>query len=633
MAEEEERGAGLSTPRRPAAGGNFPAGERASKVGAFVSPADSTVSWTRFEHVLAVACALFPASLAAVGATSSAPTSHDEGVVRAVGLGWTGLFRGLDGMLAAPLMVVPLGTRALRAGLASALVTAACGAIAFSIARELLISARPLVSRNVVSAVAATLVLGALLAPQWQTEGAAPAGAVTGALLVLLAAAVGQRSYASGSSDVRPIGLVLGLSASYEPLVFVAALAAVAPWVHGIAQSRPIRREHVLSALPTFAFGLVPMAFALAAWRRAPEIAIAAAKPLASPLGENAGTSAPLSLVMTEIGAVVLVAAAFGIVVTVLVPAARRALLSLLGIALVGALAVALRAPTGPWHVAAPVLAAIVALHLLASLALVALVVAVGTARVPFARASAALVLVLGFVLPFRAADDTSARRALRAQNSAAIWNEVAWGSAPPAAVVLVADPIVMRRVSAARAVGQMRPDLVVVPTFALPSRMTDRALREEPALSPFYRDVALGTTPEELSLAQLAGARPVLTSFDPRWERNLGRHFVAVGLTTRYEQEPRGVSERRHALEGFEASRDLLVRISVAKQDPDIAAATASLLRGRAIAAAASGERDLLSRALEDLRPFAPDDRVANLLVRRMVTTRGPIEIRDLAP
>ena len=65
----------------------------------------------------------------------------------------------------------------------------------------------------------------------------------------------------------------------------------------------------------------------------------------------------------------------------------------------------------------------------------------------------------------------------------------------------------------------------------------------------------------------------------------------------------------------------------------PGVPSATASLLRGRAIGIAACGERDVLSRALDDLRPFAPDDNVANTLVRRIVTSKGAIEVRDLVP
>jgi hypothetical protein len=40
-----------------------------------------------------------------------------------------------------------------------------------------------------------------------------------------------------------------------------------------------------------------------------------------------------------------------------------------------------------------------------------------------------------------------------------------------------------------------------------------------------------------------------------------------------------------------------------------------------------------MLSRALDDLRPFAPDDAVADKLVRRTVTSKGAIDVHDLAP
>ena len=328
-----------------------------------------------------------------------------------------------------------------------------------------------------------------------------------------------------------------------------------------------------------------------------------------------------------------LVAALGGAILTALVPSARRALASLLGVLAVGWLALALQAPSGPWHSAAPILAATVVLHVLAAVALAAAVVAISTARVPFAQASAALVVVLELVLPVRAADETLGRREARAFDASSVWTEVAWGAAPTSAVLLVSSPAVMRRIAAARAVGQMRTDLLVVPTFALPSRLTDRALGAEPKLAPLYRDVALGAMPEELSLAQLASQRPLLAAFDPTWDRNLARHFVPVGLTTRFEREPRGPSDRRRALDAFAASKDRLVRVAVAKKDPELARATATLLRGRAIGIAACGERDVLSRALDDLRPFAPDDPVANTLVRRIVTSKGAIEVRDLAP
>lgn len=592
-----------------------------------------------FDDAMLAACAVLPAALGAAGAMSAPPASHDEGVVHVVGLGWTGLFRGLDAIVAAPLMLVPLGTRAMRGGLASAFAAGACGALAWAIARRLALAVRPgSASPKLLSAVAAVAALSAVLAPVWQTEASAPAGTVLGALLVLGAVALAQAASAEAGpeadSRLTPIAFVLGLAASYEPLVLLASVAAVLPWGWRLLRTaRAPGKPELVDAALAFALGLAPMAFAAVLSRRSPVIAVAAADPMASSIGERAAPAAIGSLALAEVGTLILVAAAAGMVLAWLAPAARSALGSLAGVIAVGCAGVLLRVAVGPTHVAAVVLAATAAIHVLAAIALAAVVVAITKTRVPFAHASAALVVVLELVLPVRAADEALGRRETRAVHASAVWNEVAWGAAPAGAVLLVSDRSTMRRIAAARALGEMRSDLLVVPTFALPSRATDRALAAEPKLAPLFRDVALGSTPEELSLATLASQRPMLASFDPRWDRGLARHFVPVGLTTRFEPEPRGASDRRRGLDAFAAGKERLVRVAVAKRDPDLATATATLLRGRAIGMAACGERDVLSRALDDLRPFAPEDPVANTLVRRIVTSKGPIEVRDLVP
>ncbi len=587
------------------------------------------------DRAMLALCMLVPAALGAAGASAAAPASHDEGVVRAVGLGWTGMFRALDTIVAAPLVLVPIGTRALRAGLASALVAGVCGALAFLIARRLAHAARPSGSSILMSAVSAIAALSAVLAPAWQVEAAAPGGTVVGALLVLaaLSLAPGKGEGREGG-DLSAIAFVLGLAASYEPLVFAAALAAALPSVERAVRPRALTRRALVFAAPAFALGLLPLVLGAALSRRVPEIAISAVRPLASSIGTHAGPRVAVgAFALAEIGTLLLVAAAAGAVLSALAPAARRLLASLLGVIAVGAVGILLRVPAGPSHVAAVVLAATVAVHALAALALVSTVIAISAARVPFAYASAALVVVLELVLPVRAADETLSRRDTRAPRASTIWSEVAWGAAPPAAVVLVSDPVTMRRIAASRATGEMRADLLVVPTFAMPSRATDHALKAEPKLAPLYRDIALGSTPEELSLATLATDRPLLAGFDPHWDRGLARHFVPIGLTTRFEPEPRGASDRRRGLDAFTPAKDRLVRVAVAKRDADLASATATLLRGRAIGMAACGERDVLSRALDDLRPFAPDDAVASTLVRRIVTSKGPIDVRDLVP
>lgn len=587
-----------------------------------------------FEGVLRVVCALAPAALAAAGAQSSPPASHDLAVVRAVGLGWTGALRALDVLVAAPAMLLPVGTRALRAGLASALVAGVAGVLLFEIARSL---ARDVLARTfpggpaeasprLVGAVAAALALTATLGAAWQMEASAPGGAVTGAALVLAALVLAART---PKASPAPLALVLGLCLSYEPLVFVAAAAAAIP--HAARGRRD--RAALTHAAASFAMGLAPLALGAAMALRPPEIGLPS-RALASALGEGAAPGATLPAFATaEIGVLVLAAALAGAALAVRHPEVRPTLLSILLAIGAGALAFALGAPADGSRVAAPVLAAVALVHALAAVAFAAAVLAIARMRVPFAQASAALVVVLELVLPVRAADETFTRREARAPRAAATWNDVAWGPAPPAAVVLASSPATMRRIAAARATGEMRGDLLVVPTYAPSGRLARRALVAEPKLAPLFRDVALGSPVEELSLAQLAVERPLLATFDPRWDRSLARHLVPVGLVARFEPEPRGPSDRRQALEAFGPAKERLVRVAVARADRELAAVTAGLLRARALGIAATGEREVLSRALDDLRHFAPEDAVAAALVRRIVTSRGPIEVRDLAP
>lgn len=588
-----------------------------------------------FRLLGSLVASLTPALLAASGAGGGGLAAHDAGIVRTVGAGFAGAFRTLDLLVAAPFMLVPLGTRLVRAELASAVVAGIAGVVAFELARGLVRDAVPRVLERaglrgesapprLLSVVAAALALTAVLSPAWQVEASAPGGAVTGALLVLWALRL-----AAAPSSAPSRALVLGLSLSYEPLVFASALAALAP---SLIASRAARRPgRYLQTAAAFALGLVPLALGGALALRPPEIAIAG--PALSFVDRAAAPVSVAAFVSADVGVFLAVSSVVGGALAVAFPASRRAALSLSLVVAIGALATALGMAAGPTRFGAPLLAAIVAAYALSAVSLGALVLAIARSRVPFAEASAALVVVLQLVLPVRAIDETLSRREALSPHAATIWNDVAWGDAPPRAVLLVRDAATMRRIASARARGEMRGDLLVVPAYAVQSRLGHDALRAEPKLAPLYRDMALGVPPEELSFAELAAERPLLATFEPTYSRTLARHFVPVGLTSSFEPEPRGASERRSALDAFAPAKDRLVRAAVAGRDPELARATARLLRARAIGMAAAGERDNLSRALDDLRAFAPDDPVGAALVRRIVSTRGPIDVRDLRP
>jgi hypothetical protein len=144
---------------------------------------------------------------------------------------------------------------------------------------------------------------------------------------------------------------------------------------------------------------------------------------------------------------------------------------------------------------------------------------------------------------------------------------------------------------------------------------------------------MALVSAPDEHSLSSLAATRPVVMPFEPRWDRTLARHLVPVGLFARFASEPRGTSDRKKALEAFAPSREALARAITSPRDPELLATTATLLRARALGLAASGDRELTARALDDLRPFSPADPIAAELVKRLLAARGIIDVKDLAP
>jgi hypothetical protein len=610
---------------------------------------------TRFDNVLIIVSALAAAAYAAHGVGSVAPASHDEAVIRVVGLGYTGPFRALDTLVSSIAMLLPVGTRALRAGLASAIVTGIATATGFDIARAAVANVTR-GSSKLGALTAAALVLATTLGPTWQTEGNAPGGSVVGAFLVLLAVAANMSMHDTHTSpakgnprdQVHPtqfMALLLGLSASYEPLVFASVAAACAPWIARIASgARALRTSHATSAAPpfdrraiaralvAFAIGLAPLGFGFALSHHDPEINLFA-PPFGGALPERGASPGPsarealASLVSSEVSTVLVVAAAIGVVIALSSPWARHQLMSLFGVVVVGLLC-ALAAPASA-HTLAPVLAALVAVNVLAAIALASGVMHIARSRIPFARTSGALAVLLVFVLPARAADESAVRRKARIPRAEAMWNEIAWGPLAPSSVLLVSDSCTLRRLTASRATGELRPDFLIVPTTNVRSRRASRALALEPKLTSLYRNLALGMFPDERSLSEIASARPLLLTFDPHWDRSLARHLVPVGLISRFEIEPRTAIDRSRALESLRPSRERLVHLS--EHNPDLTAATASLLRARAIAIAACAEREVLSLALEDLRPFSPNDAVANTLVRRMVTSKGPIEVRDL--
>lgn len=563
--------------------------------------------------IVAVACG----SLAASRIPDFADAAHDGASLRALALELPDPWHALDAAVSSLTVVLPLGTRAFRASLASSLALGLAAALLFDVARQRVSDVLGDRGRLVAFASAVAAIVAAL-APAAVVEATAPAGATLGLALALLPRVLAARGASSSA-----VALSVGLAASYEPLV---GLCAAVPVIVAFRAEIAVSARRVGPMVRAVSFGLaglVPLGIALARTREARAAIVV--EPLGFP---RAAPHAPAAFMVSQLGVTASLVALVGLGVAL---AARRGRVSA-GVAIVvcalGALAIVLGAPLGPDAFSPLALVGLAEVGTLAAVGLVRIARWVGEAKVPWARPSSWLVLLLFAALPLRQADDALVRLQTRDGSPERAFVRVAFGALPLGAVVLVADPGLDRRVRAARAQGTARADVLFV---SLAASRSPALLELEPRLSPLLRDQALYGAPEEWSLSALSASRPVVLTFDPRWPRPLARHLVAAGLFDRFFAEPRGVVDRKRALDAFDPLRRDLARALARSADPDIARSTASLLRARLLGAAASGDRDVAARALDDLRPFAPGDRVGLEVARRLVATRAAIDVADL--
>jgi len=584
----------------------------------------------RLDAGLLAISTLVPGSLAAALVGNVPDAAHDGGVARVLGLD-AQAWRALDALVGAALSLAPLGTHAARAALCGALVASAAGAILYVVVRGLLRACAETARLHCV--VAAIASLSAVVAPPWQIESASVGGSALGAALVLLPIAiVAGGSVDRGRGAWLAMAFSLGLAASYEPLVGGCAICASAVLVLVAEQ---LRRSIVVAwragksdLVAAFLAGMAPLAVALVCARRSGiPVLFALADGWSGERGASASGS-PFAFVREELGGLTIVLSCVGAALATLVSRARPLALALVAVVGSGFACGWLGSPLGPTRYGGPVLAAFAAASGLAGVALQAMVRRIANARVPFAPASASMVLLLALARPVDAADDSFGRS--RSGDACATWDDTAWGCLAPRTVVLLTDPRLYARARAARARGALRDDLIVVAAYPR-GPLDRRALALDASLVPLWRDLEIVGSPGEGSLSGLSGARPVAMAYEPRWGRVLSRHLVPAALLDRFVLEPRGASDRRYALDAFVPKRDRLARALV--REPELASATAYLLRARALLVASSGDRDLIGRAVEDVRAFAPDDRVAAEILARASLAKGAARFDDLRP
>jgi len=535
--------------------------------------------WNAIDAACGLVAMVLPVAVA--GAGDGIDASADEGVVRVVGHGYTGVFRGLDAIVAMPFSFLG-GEHARWATLGAA---AMLGLATFVVARRLGRALAPGVLSLALAIVAAALATVTLPA---QREAALVSGNVLGAGLVMtplaLVAARAPNAVVAGA---------LGLAASHDVPVASTACLAIAVFVL-LARKRPAWTD----ALPLAIFA-APIVWML--WRRvaAPDASLDVAL-FASPLGEGARTvakNAAVTIARNELGVVALAFAAGGTIALIRSKITRPLAASLIVIAVAGAAFPSLGAPAGPVRFGPTLLAGLAAVSILAAAGMAAVVALVANAKVPLARASATMIVLLEIAVPVRVLDDAQLALAKAPKDTTAKWNASVFGDLPKGAVVLVPNARLLLRARAAAATGALHADAIVLPTWGLGARATGREIAREPLLAPLVRDLALYGAPEEFSLSQLASARPLLVAFDAQWNKRFARHLVPQGAFDRYFVEPRGAPERMKALSTIAEPTMASLRAS-----PALADATRDLLQARKSAATATGEREYTAAATAEL-------------------------------
>jgi hypothetical protein len=503
--------------------------------------------------------------------------SCDEGVVRVIGRGYTGLFRGLDAIAALAFGGHPEMVASVCAGLV--------GLATFVIARRLARAISPGALSFALAVVASAL---ATLTLPMQREAGLVSGNTMGALLVMAPLAL-----AAARAPNAFIACALGLAATYDVPVFATSAVALGAWIV-VARKRP-RWTDALFLIA----GVAPIAWML--WRRseAPDASLDVAL-FSSPLGEGARTTtknAAIAIARGELGVVALAFAALGAVFGVRSRITRPLTTSMLAVAAIATVFPAIGAPSGPARFGATLLAGLAAVSVLAAIGMATVARLVSKAKIPLARASAAMIVLLEIAVPVRVFDDAQLALAKAPHDATAKWNASVFGELPKRAIVLVPSARLLLRARAAAAIGMIPEDVIVVPTWGLGSRATGREIAREPLLAPLVRDLALYGAPEEFSLSQLAAARPLLVAFDARWDKRFARHLVPQGAFDRYFVEPRGASERMKAFATIDEATVTALRAS-----PALADATRDLLQARKTAASSTAEKDYLAAATVEL-------------------------------
>jgi hypothetical protein len=192
--------------------------------------------------------------------------------------------------------------------------------------------------------------------------------------------------------------------------------------------------------------------------------------------------------------------------------------------------------------------------------------------------------------------------------------------------LLLVRSEALAYRLWAAQIARGARTDLVVIPEPLLErGNVAALLLRQEPALSPLVREMALSGAPTEFSLSSLSDARPLFVEIDESWPKRLRDHLGPRPFFPRFSAHPLGRSDRAQSLKESDDGwqRALAVATRPAARDAATLAVMQSELRDRALLLVDDGDRDAAELAVQALLSIDPHDTVAATLTARLTASR----------
>jgi hypothetical protein len=588
------------------------------------------------QGALAFLSAAVPFAVALSRAASSGQWRDDLPAVRDLGFVAVGVGGGLSTLATQAMSLLPLGPRAFRAALVSALAMALACKMLFALVQRTLAAAsssrKPNATLAAVLGAIATMTAG--LSPSWQREATVGGSAMlaTAATLALVTAALRcfeeERRDALGEKRWLLIGGLTGATFAESPAAALSAVAVILAMVAARSfdapNGRPARLPGLRIVYGALALGLVTAALLLAplalrpiAPRGIADVGRSLSATSLSALDVDATRASALVAWTHEIGLVSLGIAAAGALIALTKRTTRVLLAPLLALVAIDTL---LPARTAGILSADPLTAvralAIAAITTSSALGVHEVVAALLRARIPFARSGAVLVVVFHLTLVALTTEESGFAADRSEQMLAEAWTDESLERLPPSSAVLIRSPALAWRLWAAQLVRGQRPDVVVVPIPLLDrGRVARTLLTQGREFEPLVRDFAISGRPSEFALSTVADVHPLHVEMDRTWSKRLVTHLMAFGLWLEYAPQPLGPSDRKSRSAAALVSMERLIGLwsKSAVSDPSTAAVLTETMRGHASVFSTLGDHAVADAFTDRVVALAAHEPLAN--------------------